>query len=204
MIILERYLLQQARWPSEGRCILAQHDDESIVVYQAFRPDVADEALRLQRFGAKFGRNRMSWIKPNFLWMMFRSGWGTKPAQQAVVGVRLKRDFFERVLALAVPSDFESGVFADAEAWSAAAHAADARLQWDPDHDPEGLPTRRRALQLGLRGNTLREYASDAVLEVVDMMPVVEAGRRHAVRPFSELEIPLERDFSPRTPDLPD
>src|SRR5262245_58806343 len=26
----------------------------------------------------------MSWIKLNFLWMMFRSGWGTKPDQEVI------------------------------------------------------------------------------------------------------------------------
>jgi len=25
--------------------------------------------------------NRMTWIKPNFLWMMYRSGWASKKNQ---------------------------------------------------------------------------------------------------------------------------
>ncbi|MFM7854759.1 MAG: DUF4291 family protein [Flammeovirgaceae bacterium] len=25
--------------------------------------------------------NRMTWMKPNFLWMMYRSGWATKHNQ---------------------------------------------------------------------------------------------------------------------------
>jgi hypothetical protein len=51
MLRLEPYLLQNARWPSAGRHILAQFDAESVVVYQAFRPAIAEEAVALQRFG---------------------------------------------------------------------------------------------------------------------------------------------------------
>jgi hypothetical protein len=41
----------------------------------------------------------MSWIKPGFLWMMYRSGWGTKSGQQVVLAVRLPREFFDHLLA---------------------------------------------------------------------------------------------------------
>ena len=36
-------------------------------------------------FGGAFSLDRMSWIKPNFLWMMFRSGWGTKEGQEVTL-----------------------------------------------------------------------------------------------------------------------
>ena len=199
-IITESYLKQQARWPREGRCILAHHDEESIVVYQAFRPEVADEAVRLQRFGAGFSRNRMSWIKPNFLWMMYRSGWATKPAQVAVLGVRLKREFFERALRLAVASSYDPHAFPDRSAWSAGVRTSEVRLQWDPDRDPEGSPCNRRALQLGLRGRMLSEYADGAILEIEDMNAVVERGRRCARAPFAGLEIPMEHEFLAHDP----
>ena len=44
---LEPYLTQCARWPSLGKHILADYDETSIVVYQAFRPQIADEATQL-------------------------------------------------------------------------------------------------------------------------------------------------------------
>jgi hypothetical protein len=34
------YLEQVQAWPSAGRHILAQYDDRSIVVYQAYRPSI--------------------------------------------------------------------------------------------------------------------------------------------------------------------
>src|SRR5688572_32664744 len=42
-------------------------------------------------------------------------------------------------------------------------------LQWDLDHDPSGAALPRRALQLGLRGRTLEEYAESALLRIDDI-----------------------------------
>ncbi|WP_458785448.1 DUF4291 family protein [Vallitalea sediminicola] len=33
----------------------------------------------LKSFGSSFKLNRMTWVKPSFLWMMYRSGWAKKP-----------------------------------------------------------------------------------------------------------------------------
>ena len=63
-LTLERYRDQQARWPAEGRHILAQYDETSVVVYQAYRPAIGHYAARHGRFGDEFSLNRMSWIKP--------------------------------------------------------------------------------------------------------------------------------------------
>ncbi|AMD95606.1 hypothetical protein AXF11_08495 [Leptotrichia sp. oral taxon 847] len=56
----------------EERNIYAVFDDKTIRVYQAYNNEIADEALKLGRFGSKFSLNRMTWIKPSFLWMMYR------------------------------------------------------------------------------------------------------------------------------------
>lgn len=81
MLITESYASQRLRWPQAGRHILAQFDDDSIVVYQAYRPAIGRFAAAHGYFGGEFSYLRMSWIKSNFLWMMYRSGWGTKPGQ---------------------------------------------------------------------------------------------------------------------------
>ena len=36
-------------WPTEGKHILAQYDDEGVVVYQAYCPEIADYAVNNQR-----------------------------------------------------------------------------------------------------------------------------------------------------------
>ena len=42
----EPYLVQDPRWPTSGRHILAQFDAESVVVYQAYSPAIGHFAAR--------------------------------------------------------------------------------------------------------------------------------------------------------------
>jgi hypothetical protein len=37
----------------------------------------------------------MTWIKPSFLWMMYRCGWATKPGQERVLAIQITREGFE-------------------------------------------------------------------------------------------------------------
>src|SRR5690348_16250954 len=55
-------------------------------------------------FGGDFSYLRMSWIKPSFLWMMYRSRWGLKEDRESIIALRLRREFFDRLLSEAVPS----------------------------------------------------------------------------------------------------
>jgi Domain of unknown function (DUF4291) len=189
---LEPYLDQLARWPTEGKPILAQFDDNSIIVYQAFRPEIALHAVEHQRFGGPFSLERMSWIKPNFLWMMYRSGWASKPGQEHILAVRLKREGFEAILSQAVASTYHASGFGSREEWQVAVARSDVRLQWDPDHDPRGTKQARRAIQLGLRGDTLRRYATSWILEVQDITPFV---REQAAQPDETLLLPREEVY---------
>ena len=106
----ELYESQKLRWPAEGRVILAQYDAASVVVYQAYRPAIGNFAAANGYFGGEFALSRMSWIKPNFLWMMYRSGWGTKDDQQVTLAVRILRAAFDAMLGAAVYSSFQPSV----------------------------------------------------------------------------------------------
>ena len=97
-VTTEPYLEQVKRWPASGRHILAQFDTDTVVVYQAYRPAIGRFAAEHGYFGGEFSLSRMSWIKPNFLWMMYRSAWATAPGQEAVLGLRISRAFFDEVL----------------------------------------------------------------------------------------------------------
>src|SRR5437763_2481561 len=128
----EPYLEQRQRWPASGRHILAQFDDESVVIYQAYRPEIGHFAARNGYFGGAFSLDRMSWIKPNFLWMMFRSGWGTKEGQEITLAVQLRRTGFDEILRLAVHSSYAPEVYASLVDWKARLAESPVRLQWDP------------------------------------------------------------------------
>jgi len=191
-LITEPYTTQDARWPASGRHILAQFDAGSVFVYQAYNPAIGHFAARHGYFGGGFGLGRMSWIKPNFLWMMYRSGWGTRDNQEVTLAVRLRRDAFDEILRQAVHSSFVPEVYGSEDAWRRAVAGSDVRLQWDPDHDPAGRPVDRRAIQLGLRGEVLAKYAKDWLLEVRDISDFVREQRANAVAPYERLVTPRE------------
>jgi hypothetical protein len=196
----EPYLDQVARWPREGRHILAHHDAETIDVYQAYRPAIGTYALKHGAFGGDFSYTGMSWIKPNFLWMMYRSGWGTKEGQEVVLGLRLRRPFFDGLLAQAVPSSFGASGLASHDEWAAAVARSEVRLQWDPDHNPHGGPL---PLQLGLRGSVLEAFGKRELLEVIDMTGFV-ATQREVLQGagVAGLRTPVERTYFPSDPSI--
>src|SRR3954454_14027306 len=116
----EPYLEQRQRWPAGGRHVLAQFDDDSVVVYQAYRPEIGQFAAKNGYFGGAFSLGRMSWVKPNFLWMMSRSGWGTKEGQEVTLAVRLRRTAFDAILKEAVHSTFVPEVHGSQAEWKRA------------------------------------------------------------------------------------
>ncbi len=201
-LVTEPYLVQAARWPSSGRQILAQFDDESVVVYQAYRPAIGRFAGKNGFFGGEFSLNRMSWIKPNFLWMMYRCGWASKEGQEVVLAVRLKRSAFDEILRLAVHSAFVPEVYENELAWRSAVAASDVRLQWDPDHDPSGSPLERRAIQLGLRGETLAKYAKEWFLSIDDVSEFVRQQNSFARSPSDRLITPREDVYPVNDPEV--
>jgi hypothetical protein len=189
----EPYLNQLKRWPVRGRHILAQFDADSVVVYQAYRPAIGRFAAENQRFGGEFSFNRMSWIKPNFLWMMYRSGWGTQLGQEITLAIHVRRKAFEAILARAVHSTYLPEVYSSPERWRAQLAESPVRLQWDPDHDPAGTKQERRAIQLGLAGEVLRHYAEEWIVQIEDVSEFVREQRSCANnRQFTGLLIPRE------------
>lgn len=198
MLITEPYLEQVKVWPKEGRHILAQFDDETVIVYQAYREAIGRFAVEHGRFGGDFSFSRMSWIKPNFLWMMYRCGWGTKDNQEVTLALRLRREFFDSILAAAVPSSWDREQFASEVEWSRAVSCSSVRLQWDPDHNPSGAKLERRAIQLGLRGEILEAFGTRELVEVIDLSEFVAEQRSIlSTKGVSVLVTPRERVYCP-------
>lgn len=200
-LVTTPYEKQKAVWPASGRHILAHFDEETIVVYQAYRPEIGEFATANGYFGGEFKYSRMSWIKPNFLWMMYRSSWGTAQGQEVVLGIRLRRTFFDSLLEHAIPSTYLRHVYPDRNAWQTAVQRSDVRLQWDPDHTPQGGKCERRAIQLGLRGEVLEEYGKHACLEIIDMSPFVAQQREILLNgQADDLYLPTEEVYVPKSP----
>ncbi|MEI8634955.1 DUF4291 family protein [Vibrio sp. PP-XX7] len=82
------------------RQIRAVYNDQTIRVYQAYNNAIANAALEHGTFKSPpFKMERMTWIKPSFLWMMYRAGWGTKDdGQNRILAIDISREGFEWAL----------------------------------------------------------------------------------------------------------
>jgi hypothetical protein len=195
------YAEQMQSWPQTDQHILAQFDEDTIIVYQAYRPSIGLFAVENGYFGGEFKYSRMSWIKPNFLWMMYRCEWGHAEGQEVVFAIRLRRRFFDSLLVQAVPSSFDGQAFASRQDWATAVARSDVRLQWDLDHLPAGEKCERRAIQLGLRGAALEAYGKREIVQIIDMSAFVAEQRAnvHGWR-TGKLVTPSERVYLPSDP----
>lgn len=172
------YKNYEEKLPQEGYHILSQHQNNSIFVYQAFNPKIATYAIEHQKFGGTHYKfERMSWIKPNFLWMMYRSGWASKENQERILAIEINKSNFEKILKQAIHSSFVESIYETKEKWKEALSNSNVRLQWDPDHDPKGEKLNRRAIQLGLRGATLKEFNEQWINSIEDITDFVSAQR---------------------------
>ncbi|MCG7509250.1 DUF4291 domain-containing protein [Mesorhizobium retamae] len=151
--------------------IRAVYDETTIRVYQAYNDAIADAALKHGTFvSPPFSLTRMSWIKPSFLWMMYRSGWGKKdPNQKRILAIEIKRTGFESALSNSCLSHFEPGLYGTKEEWKKRLLQSDVRIQWDPERDLHMQPLSARSLQVGLSGDALRQYVDDWIISISDI-----------------------------------
>lgn len=188
--------------PVPLRQVRAAFTDRVVTVYQAYSPEIAEPALVAGTFVPPFRLGRMTWIKPSFLWMMYRSGWGTKPGQERVLAVDITRDGFEWALEHAALSSFEPGTHASRDEWAERKDRSPVRVQWDPERSLTMAPLPYRSLQIGLSGEAAHRYVREWITAVTDVTSLahrvrdlVAAGDREAAR----ASLPEERPY-----DVPD
>ncbi len=153
--------------PAE-REIRADFDHETIVVYQAYPPAIADAVLSAGRFVAPFSWRRMTWIKPSFLWLMHRSNWGRKAGQERTLAVRITRIGWEKALGLAVPTSFHPSLFRSPAEWEARFRTALVHLQWDTERSLRGAGLPCFSIQVGLSRHVIDEFVDDWVVRIED------------------------------------
>ena len=158
---------------SNSKEIRAVYTDETIRVYQAYNKTIAEEAVNNGTFGAHFSMSRMTWIKPSFLWMMYRCGWAQKENQEHVLAIDIKRTGFDKAVDSAVISTFSEDLGITKEEWQKRVKESDVRVQWDPEKDIDGNNLSYRSLQLGLRGKAVEEYVHDWIVKVTDITDYV-------------------------------
>ena len=185
--------------------IRAAFDARTIRVYQAYRDEIADTALANGTFvSPPFSMTRMTWIKPSFLWMMYRAGWGFKDAgQNRILAIDITREGFEWALGHGCSSRRHSTM--TDEEWMRFKKQHPVRIQWDPERDLLLRPLPHRSLQMGLEGEALERFVGDWIVAIEDitalaheMHNLIEAGE------FEEAEelLPTEREYPIDQPEL--
>lgn len=180
------------------RQIRAVYDASTLRVYQAYSASIADAALAHGTFvSPPFKMERMTWIKPSFLWMMYRAGWGFKDAGQSrILAIDISREGFEWALAHSCPSHAEEGM--SKEQWLQLKDQSPVRIQWDPERDLHLRPQEHRAIQIGLGQEAVGLYVNQWIQHISDVTPLahriherVLAGDQEEARRL----LPQEREY---------
>jgi hypothetical protein len=153
----------------------------------------------------------MTWIKPSFAWVLYRSGYGTKHDPTRVLKVKVPHAAVAALLAQCKCAHGGGGALG--------------RAQWDPARDlltaeDGGREPRRklreRAIQIGLKGRLSEEYVR-SVTSIEDVTGLAHRVRdaHRAPRTRDETadaavaaamarlagELPHERAYTPRCDD---
>lgn len=152
--------------------IRAVYDDTTIRVYQAYSDAIADSALAQGTFvSPPFKMGRMTWIKPSFLWMMYRAGWGFKDSgQKRVLAIDITREGFEWALAHSCPSNV--GPSMSKGEWTQLKNEYPVRIQWDPERDFLLRPLPHRAIQIGLSKQAVDLFVNQWIMRLTDVTPL--------------------------------
>jgi len=140
----------------------------------------------------------LTWIKPSFLWMMYRCGWGAKAGQETALAAEISRGGFEWALRHACLSSYVRGIHPGRATWQRQLKRAPARVQWDPERDLHLQPLPYRSLQLGLSSEAARRYADEWTVAIRDVTPL--AHEIHALISGDDLDsaarlLPQERPY---------
>lgn len=177
--------------------IKAAYSENTVRVYQAYRPEIAKPAVKAGRFVPPFSMGRMTWIKPSFNWMMYRSGYATKPGQEVVLGIDITRQGFEWALEHSALTRFTPAIHSSPDEWRSILTTKPVRVQWDPERDCrlniiEGV----RTIQIGLSGVAVDYYVHEWIVridDVTDLAHRLAADLERGVTPESlpdQLEVP--------------
>lgn len=180
------------------RQIRAVYNATTIRVYQAYSDAIANAALAKGAFTSPpFKMDRMTWIKPSFLWMMYRAGWGLKDAGQArILAIDISREGLEWALAHSCHSYPDESI--TREEWQRIKKNAPVRIQWDPERDLLLQPQVHRAIQIGLSKQAVDLYVRQWVQQITDVTPL--AHKIHAQIILGKLEsaralLPVEQPY---------
>ncbi|EEP76040.1 ATP-dependent RNA helicase DHX8 [Uncinocarpus reesii 1704] len=180
------------------RAIRAKFTPDTITVYQAYSAEIALPAVRAGKFVAPFKRTRMTWIKPSFLWMAYRSGWASKPNQERILAIEISRAGFEWALLNSFVNTHDPAFYGDHRALEERKRNTCVRVQWDPERDFGFEPLPYRSIQVGLSGEAVERYVDEWIVAIEDVTELmVGMGRLVAEGKIEEARelMPVEKAY---------
>ena len=174
----------------------AEWDDEGVFVYQAFKDSIADWALENQQFGGPdFNPRRMTWIKPSFAWVLYRSGYARKHHQTRILKIKLSHEAMAYILSQCACGKGGGG------------HKG--RVQWDPERDmlsgdgkePNKI-IQKRAIQIGMKDELSEFYVQNIisiqdVTELAHKVQTAHSSKNNEVLESLIVSLPVERPYIP-------
>jgi len=154
--------------------IRANFDKNSIVVYQAYGKIIAENAVKNNKFQSPFSFNRMTWIKPSFLWLMQRSNWAEKANQNYILAIRISREFWEELLNEGVLTNPDKLIYKNGQDWDKKFKNAKVHIQWDPERSLRGSKLEIRSIQVGVSRFLIEKYNEKGIIEISDLTPLVK------------------------------
>mmetsp|Transcript_22240 Transcript_22240/g.44135 ORF Transcript_22240/g.44135 Transcript_22240/m.44135 type:complete len:266 (-) Transcript_22240:101-898(-) len=182
----ERYL---PRYSDGVHVFMAEWDEEGVFVYQAYNDDIADWAVEHQKFGGPvFKPFRMTWFKPSFAWVLYRSGYASKHNQTRILKIKLPHAAIAALLTQCKCRHGGGGSFG--------------RVQWDPardllsSQDDKGKEPRKllrlRAIQIGVKGKLSEQYVN-SVVQIQDVTALATlVGSAHQVKSKADRKAAIE------------
>ncbi|WP_252509558.1 DUF4291 domain-containing protein [Acinetobacter bereziniae] len=115
-----------------------------------------------------FKMTRMTWIKPSFLWMMYRAGWGNKDnKQQKILAIDISKEGFDWALAHSCSS--HKPITISTDEWNIVKSKTPVRVQWDPERNLLLEPLKYRNIQIGLSGIAVEHYINKWITGIIDI-----------------------------------
>lgn len=152
------------------RIIRAQYDDNTITIYQAYNNEIGKSAVHHKTFvSPPYKMDRMTWIKPSFLWMMYRSGWATKESQECILAIKIKREGLAWALENSCLARYDHTIHSSSKSWQQELKRSPVRIQWDPEKDIFLQPLPYRSIQIGLSGIAVEKYVSEWITDIEDI-----------------------------------
>ncbi|KFY46425.1 hypothetical protein V495_02454 [Pseudogymnoascus sp. VKM F-4514 (FW-929)] len=192
-------MLEQEKPKVPYREIRAQYDEDTITVYQAYSASIAKAAVKEQKLSASpdFSLQRMTWIKPSWAWMMYRSGYATKDSRQShILALKMTHKNFQELLSLAVVCG--GGALSEED------RARAVRVQWDPERDMALGQLPYRSIQIGISKDISKKWSEEWIESIDDvtematkLKEVVDGGKDLELRELIDRGlVPIERPYT--------